>query len=265
MGELADRMKMDIELKNYSPRTLEAYLHHMRNFTLYFGRSPAEIGDEEIRQYLHYLTKTKEASQSVICQAYSALKFFYETTLQRPWNHKQIPRSKKPFKLPAVLSQPEVQRVFEATHHLKYRAIFMTAYGGGLRIREAVELKVADIDKDQMMIRVDNGKGQKDRYTLLGKRALAMLRTYYRIYRPQTWLFPGQKPDGHICSSSVGRVFKRSLKKAGVIKPASMHTLRHSFATHSLQNGAELHYIQRLLGHRSPSTPKAFNCVPARF
>lgn len=264
MGRLSDQMTKDMVLKNFSPRTQSTYLGHMKQFTAYYGKSPAELGDEEIRDYLFYLAKEKGASRSVINQAYSALKFFYGTTLQRPWNHKKIPRSKKPRKLPVVLSKQEIQATFAATHNLKYRAIFMTTYSGGLRSSEAVNLKMSDIDSDRMLIRVDQGKGQKDRYTMLGRRALEILRVYYQIKRPQKWLFPGQKADQPISQSSVGRVFQRSLKKAGIIKPATMHTLRHSFATHLLQSGADIRHIQRLLGHRSPGTTMVYLHVSRR-
>ena len=254
MGKLADRMKMDMELRNLRPRTQSAYLDQVTHYVRFHGRSPEELGDEEIRNYLYYLKKDRGLSHSTINQAYCALRFFYETTLERKWNHKKVPRGKKPRKLPVVFSRREVRAVFEETHNLKYRAILMTTYSGGLRSNEAVHLKVADIDSDRMMIRVDQGKGQKDRYTLLGDRALEVLRVYYRFYRPQTWLFPGRQEGKPIHSSSVGRVLKRSIAKSGIIKPAGMHTLRHSFATHLLQDGADLHYIQRLLGHRSPAT-----------
>ena len=254
MGKLSDRMKMDMVLRNFRPRTQKAYLDQVTQYVRFYGKSPAELGDEEIRRYLYYLKKDRGLSHSTINQAYSALRFFYETTLERNWNHRKVPRGKKPRKLPMVFSKREVRAVFEATHNLKHRAILMTTYSGGLRSSEAVRLKAADIDSDRMLIRVDQGKGQKDRYTLLGDRALEVLRVYYRFYRPQTWLFPGQQADKPIHQSSVGRALKRSITKAGIIKPAGMHTLRHSFATHLLQDGVDLHYIQRLLGHRSPST-----------
>ncbi len=257
MGKLSDQMKMDMELKNLSPRTMECYLARMKDFTLYFGKSPAELGDDEIRQYLYYLKKDKQASQSVINQSYSALKFFYQRTLLRPWNSLRIPRSKNRRRLPEVLVLKEVEAVFANTQNLKHRTILMTIYSGGLRINEAVHLKPTDIDSSRMMIRV-RGKGDKDRYTLLGHRTLEILRVYWEVYRPADWLFYGRNLAEPISVSSIQKVFKRSVGKAGIRKAATVHTLRHSFATHLLQNGTDLYYIQRLLGHSAASTTSVY-------
>jgi integrase/recombinase XerD len=185
MGKLHDQMKRDLELKHYSPKTRSCYLASVKSFALHFHRSPAEMSDEEIRQYLHYLIEEKKASQAVISQTYSALKFFYETTLRRDWNGFRIPRSKMAKRLPVVLSQQEVEAIFSATRNLKHRAIFMTIYSAGLRVSEALHLKVSDIDSQRMAIRVEQGKGAKDRYTLLAQRTLEVLRDYWRAYRPQ--------------------------------------------------------------------------------
>ena len=179
MGRLRNRMIMDMELKNLSPRTIKTYLRWMEQFAIHYGKSPEELGDEEIRDYLHYILKDRKASQSAMNQAYSALKFFYEKTLQREWNGSKIPRSKIPKKLPVVLSQDEVQRIFSTTRNLKHVAAFMVIYSGGLRVGEAVKLKFSDIDRERMSIRVRQGKGAKDRYTILGERTLEALREYW--------------------------------------------------------------------------------------
>jgi len=257
MGKLYDQMKMDMELKNLSPRTMECYLARMKDFTLYFGRSPAGLGDDEIRQYLYYLKKEKRASQSIINQSYSALKFFYQRTLQRSWNSLKIPRSKNRRRLPVVLSLNEVEAIFTVTQNLKHRAILMTIYSSGLRVSEAVHLKVTDIDSSRMMVRV-RGKGDKDRYTLLGKRTLEILRVYWEVYRPDDWLFPGRNLAEPISVSSIQKVFKKSVEKAGIKKAATVHTLRHSFATHLLQKGTDLYFIQRFLGHSAASTTSVY-------
>ena len=254
MGKLYDQMKMDLELKNYSARTRQCYLACMRSFTLHFGKSPAEMADDEIRQYLYYLIKEKKASQSVINQSYSALKFFYETTLQRQWNTLRIPRVKTRKRLPVVLSKQEVASLFSATTNLKHKAILVTIYSGGLRLGEATHLKVSDIDSRRMMIRVRQGKGMKDRYTLLGKRTLKILRIYWHTYHPSEWLFPSRTPEESISHSSIQKTFKKALHEAGIKKKASVHTLRHSFATHLLEAGTDLYYIQHLLGHTTAST-----------
>lgn len=254
MGKLQDQMRMDLELKNYSPRTRSCYLTWMRSFALHFHRSPDGMGDPEIREYLHYLIQEKKASQSGISQAYSALKFFYETTLKRDWNGFRIPRAQMGKRLPVVLSSREVQAIFSATRNLKHRAALMTIYSAGLRVSEVVHLKVSDIDSQRMTIRVQQGKGQKDRYTLLSQRTLEVLREYWKEYRPSGWLFP-RKPETEPPSvSAVQRVFGKVLLQAGIKKPASVHTLRHSFATHLLEAGTDLYHIQRLLGHTTPKT-----------
>ena len=192
MGKLRDQMEMDMKLRRFSPKTISCYLACMKNVAIHFGKSPAELGDEEIRTYLHHLIEERKASQAVISQSYSALKFFFEKTLQQPWNASRIPRSKQRKKLPGVLSKAEVEAILSATENLKHRAILMTIYAAGLRVGEVTRLKVSDIDSGRMMIRVNEGKGLKDRYTLLGERNLEILRLYYKAYRPSEWLFPGQ-------------------------------------------------------------------------
>jgi integrase/recombinase XerD len=254
MGRLQDQMRMDLELKNLSPRTRSCYLTWMRSFAIHFHRSPDELGEQEIRDYLHYLIQVKKGSQSGVSQAYSALKFFYETTLKRDWNGFRIPRVQKGKKLPVVLSQQEIQAIFSATRNLKHRVVLMTIYSAGLRISEVVHLKVSDIDSQRMTIRVQQGKGQKDRYTLLSQRTLEVLRAYWKEYRPSGWLFPGKPETEPLSVSSVQRVFEKVLLRARIKKPASVHTLRHSFATHLLEAGTDLYHIQRLLGHTSPKT-----------
>ena len=258
MGRLYDRMKMDMELKNLSPRTIKMYLCWMKQYTIHYGKSPDQLGDEEIRGYLYYLLKDKKASQSSMNQAYSALKFFYETTLQRQWNGSKIPRSKVPKKLPVVLSQNEVLRIFSATKNLKHRAALMVIYSGGLRVGEAVRLKLSDIDRERMSIRVRQGKGAKDRYTILGERALEVLREYWHAYHPQDWLFPGEKAGNYLSVSSIQCAFRGCLSRACISKKASVHTLRHSFATHLLEHGIDLYFIQRFLGHTSSKTTSVY-------
>lgn len=254
MGKLHDQMKRDLELKHYSPKTRSCYLASVKSFALHFHRSPAEMSDEEIREYLHYLIEAKMASQAVISQTYSALKFLYETTLRRDWNGFRIPRSKMGKRLPVVLSRQEVEAIFSATRNLKHRAILMTIYSAGLRVSEVVHLRVSDIDSQRMVIRVEQSKGAKDRYTLLAERALEVLREYWRAYRPKEWLFPGQSSKGPLSVASVQRVFGKVLHEAGITKHATVHTLRHSFATHLLEAGTDLYHIQRLLGHTTPKT-----------
>jgi site-specific recombinase XerD len=258
MGRLRDQMEMDMRLRRFSPKTIACYLACMKGVAKHFRKSPAELGDEEIRAYLYYLMEERKVSQSVLVQTYSALKFFFEKTLQKQWNAFRIPRCKQRRKLPGVLTREEVESILSATKNLKHRAILMTIYSAGLRIGEVTRLKVSDIDSGRMMIRVNEGKGLKDRYTLLGERNLEMLRRYWKTYRPLEWLFPGRNASGPVSTSAIQRVFKTSLAKAGIKKKASVHTLRHCFATHLLESGTDLYYIQRLLGHKSAGTTSVY-------
>jgi integrase/recombinase XerD len=258
MGKLRDQMEMDMRLRRFSPKTIACYLACMKGVAKHFRKSPAELGDEEIRAYLHYLMEERKVSQSVLVQTYSALKFFFEKTLQKQWNAFRIPRCKQRRKLPGVLTREEVESILSATKNLKHRTILMTIYAAGLRIGEVTRLKVSDIDSGRMMIRVNEGKGLKDRYSLLGERNLEMLRLYWRAYRPLEWLFPGRNVSAPVSISAIQRVFKTSLEKAGIKKKASVHTLRHCFATHLLESGTDLYYIQRLLGHKSASTTSVY-------
>jgi site-specific recombinase XerD len=258
MGKLRDQMEMDMRLRRFSPKTIACYLACMKGVAKHFRKSPAELGDEEIRAYLHYLMEERKVSQSVLVQTYSALKFFFEKTLQKQWNAFRIPRCKQRRKLPGVLTREEVESILSVTKNLKHRTILMTIYSAGLRIGEATRLKVSDIDSGRMMLRVNEGKGLKDRYTLLGERNLEMLRRYWKTYRPLEWLFPGRNASGPVSISAIQRVFKTSLEKAGIKKKASVHTLRHCFATHLLDSGTDLYYIQRLLGHKSAGTTSVY-------
>jgi site-specific recombinase XerD len=226
----------------------------MKNFAQYFGRSPAKMGEEEIREYLYYLVTEKKVSTSSINGAYSALKFFYQTVLQGNWNIAKIPRTKVRKKLPIVLDGSEIKQLFAVTTNLKHRAILMTTYSAGLRVSETAHLKVSSIDSKRMQLRIDQGKGNKDRYTLLSPVALDLLRDYWRQYRPFSWLFPGRLPDRPISTRAIQKTFEKAKRKAGIQKPATVHTLRHSFATHLLEAGTDIYRVQKLMGHTTPKT-----------
>ena len=260
MGMLQDRMEHTMRLQHLSDKTIAAYVHHMRAFTCYFGVSPDQLGEEHVRQYLRYLFEEKRHSWSNVNQAYSALCYFYRQVLQRDWNVKNVPRPKTEKRLPVVLSKAEVQAILDAVEDFKLRTILVTIYSAGLRVSEAVRLRVRDIDSSQMQLRIEQGKGRKDRYTLLGQRNLELLREYYRRYRPDPngWLFGGQKKGNWISVSAVQNAFKRARKKAGIHKPATVHTLRHSFATHLLEQNADVFTIKKLLGHSSLKTTSVY-------
>jgi len=255
MGRLKERMRQDLELRGLSKNTQKSYLKEAREFAKYFMRSPEELGSEEIREYLLYLLKVKKVSESTMKIAYSSLKYLYAVTLNRPWEIDRIPKIKRHKKLPVVLNHDEIKALFNSTDNIKYLAILTVIYSAGLRASEAAYLKVSDIDSKRMQIRVRNSKGAKDRYTILSNKALKLLRKYWKMHRPKDWLFPSIKKKGWpLTYKSIDRIFKISKEKAGIAKPASVHSLRHSFATHLLENGVDLHHIQLLLGHRYPET-----------
>jgi integrase/recombinase XerD len=251
---LREQMQRDLQLRGLSVRTQEAYLSQVRDFARYFKKSPDQLGESEIKEYLHYLLREKKASDSTVKQCYGALKFLYQTTLQRGWIMEKIPYLKTRMKLPVVLDRKEIDALFTVTHNLKHLAILMLIYSAGLRVGEAANLRISDIDSKRMTIRVQQGKGGKDRYSILSHVALETLRQYWRKYRPSEWLFPGYGKNNPISSRSIQRIFEAAKDRTGITKPASAHTLRHSFATHLLEAGTNLHHIQLLLGHKSPQT-----------
>ncbi len=227
-------------------------------------RSPEELGSEEVIDYIEYLTDVRKVSVSYRNQAISALKFLYRKVLRRPLIVEELPRPKKERKLPTVLSKDEVTRLLDSVRNRKHRAIMMLAYSAGLRVSEVVRLKLEDIDVRRRLIHIKGSKGRKDRYTLLSGVALEALRDYYRFYRPKKWLFPGQRKDRHISARTVQKVVTAAGKRAGIRKKLTTHTLRHSFATHLLENGTDLRYIQELLGHKSSKTTQIYTHVTRR-
>lgn len=254
MSKLREQMLRDMDLKGFSDKTKKVYIEHVARFAKYYKKSPELLGDEEIKQYLHHLLKEKKLSRSYNAQAYSGLRFLYETTLKRNWEEYKIPRSIKERKLPVVMSKEEVKRIFKVTRNLKHLAILMTIYGAGLRVGEVVKLEPKSIDIDRMQILLKEAKGHKDRYTLLSKKNLEILKQYINIYRPQKWLFEGENPENHITERTVQKIFDRAARKAGITKEVTVHTLRHSFATHLYESGIDIYYIQKLLGHSSVKT-----------
>lgn len=254
MGKLKEKMKDDLELKGLSPHTQEIYLRQVKQFTHHFGRSPRQLGEKEIRAYLLYLIREKKVSTGSVNLCYHALKFLYKTTLNREWVIARVPRLKSIKQLPVVLDKEEVESLFSVLKNIKHRAILMLIYSSGLRLMEAAHLKVTDVDSKRMLLRIKQGKGRKDRYTILSKTALKALREYWNQYRPKEWLFAGRFPDKPLTGRSIQRVLIKAKKLAGIKKPATVHTLRHSFATHLLEAGTNLYHIQLLLGHRSINT-----------
>lgn len=247
MTPLRQRMIEDMQVRNYSPNTIEAYVRHVAFFAQHFGRSPTELGLEEIRAYQVHLVHQKKVGWSSFNQTVCALRFLYRTTLQKDWGIEHIPYAKQPKKLPLVLSQEEVRRFLGAFKNEKHRLIAMLLYGVGLRVSEAVSLRVEDVDSQRMVLHILQGKGRKDRLAPLPPSLLLRLRRYYQQARPKYWLFPGGIPGTHLTRSTVERVMAQH--RAVVGKPVTPHTLRHCYATHLLEAGTDLRTLQALLGH----------------
>jgi len=258
MGKLRDRMLMDLQLSGAKRSTQRGYLREAANLAKYFNKSPEQLGEDELKDYLLHLMKERHLSDGTLRFYVAGLKFLYRTTLKREWPVEKIrwPRAKR--KLPVVLDLSEVESLFSVTKNLKHKAILMITYSSGLRVSETARLKLIDIDSKRMMVRITQGKGGKDRYSILSQRALEHLRQYWQRYRPTEWLFEGAKKGDPITPHSIQLMFYAARKRAGITKPASIHSLRHSFATHLIEAGTSLHHVQMLLGHRSPTTTTVY-------
>jgi integrase/recombinase XerD len=261
MTTLRQRMIEDLKLRNRSARTIQSYIAHVANFARHFGKSPELLGVEEIRQYQVYLVNERRVSWSTFNQAVCALRFFYRHTLGRADKVEHIPFPRQPKKLPVVLSPLEVQRLLTAVRDYKLRVLLMTTYAAGLRLSEVIHLQVSDIDSQRMVIRVRQGKGQKDRYVMLAAALLQELRHYWQLEHPTVWLFPGQSKQQPIKQSRVQRACRRAGRDAGLSKPVTVRGLRHCFATHLLEAGTNLRVIQTLLGHSSVRTTQIYTSV----
>jgi site-specific recombinase XerD len=261
MTPLRQRFIEDMQLRGLAPTTQRSYIHYVAEFARYFGKTPEDLDLEAIRQYqLHLLNERKFSPQSVN-QFVSAVKFLYLRTLEMPWTDEYFPRPLCPRRLPIVLSHEELMAFFDHVPSLKYRAALMTCYGAGLRVSEAVALKVADIDSHRMLLRVEQGKGQKDRYAMLSPRLLDVLRRYWRALRACLWLFPSWRPTRHLCAASLQTACREAALRAHIQKHITVHTLRHSFATHLLENGTDIRIIQVLLGHSRIDTTAQYTAV----
>jgi integrase/recombinase XerD len=261
MTPLRQRMIEDLKLRNLAPRTIEVYVQRVAAFARHFGKSPEHLGQPEVRSYLVHLVQEKHVSWSYYNQTVAALRFLYRVTLGREEPLHRIACPKQPKRLPVVLSPDEVVRFFQAVPGLKHRALLMTAYAAGLRISEVVALTVEDIDSRRMVLRVRQGKGRKDRYVMLSPRLLEVLRAYWKAARPAHWLFPGQVEGRPLTAGTVHRVCVQASRAAGLGKHVTVHTLRHSFATHLLEAGTDIRTIQLLLGHRELRTTAVYTHV----
>jgi integrase/recombinase XerD len=274
MTRLRQRMIEDMQLRGFAPKTQQAYLRSVRQLSEYFNKSPGEITEEDLREYFLHLKNVRRASRSTCTQALCGIKFLFQHTLKRDWATFELVRPPKEKKLPVVLSQEEVRHVLSCLNSFRYHVCLSTIYSCGLRLQEGVQLQVGDLDSDRMLIHVHKGKGGKDRYAVSHRRAagacgtngvplpdrtLALLRQYWQTHRHPLWLYPARTPHGvppskaskHVSPSSVQKALRAACRASGIQKHVTVHTLRHSYATHLLEAGVNLRRIQAYLGHAS--------------
>jgi len=260
-NQLLNRLKVDMQLHGMAENTQRSYAQHVSKF-LEFSDKPAEkLDEQDVRMFLIDLMREGKVCNATINIYNAAIRFFFAVTLNRTMNYLQMPRFKKQKTLPVLLSRQEVQQLIMGCTNLKHKAFFLVAYGGGLRVSEIAALKVKDIDSKAMRIFVRSGKGGKDRYTILSNECLCALRDYWSVYRPKHrdgWLFLGQGKHAHITDKAVSDAFNNWIERIGVDKTVSIHSLRHAFATHLLEDGATIFQIKELLGHASLSSTTVY-------
>ena len=263
ISPLRRRMIEDMTIRKLAPKTQASYIRAVRNFTIFLGRSPDQASAEDLRGYQLHLASSGVSVPSQNATV-TALRFFFTVTLARGEVTDRMPFVREPRKLPVVLSPEEVARFLQAAPGLKYRAALSVAYGAGLRANEVISLKIGDIDSTRMVIRVEQGKGHKDRYVMLFGHLLELLRAWWKVARPQGWLFPGQNPVNPLTTRQLNRACHAAAQAAGIDKRVSLHTLRHSFATHLLEQKVDIRVIQVLLGHKKLDTTALYSQVATR-
>lgn len=263
MGALRDAMQREMSLRGFAPRTQETYLAWMRRLAKHFGIPPDQLSEIQVREYLAGLGQ-RGLSSSTINQAIGAMRFFYHNVLRQQWDY-EVVYQRPPLRLPVVLSSQEVARLLDAVPTLRERVAMEIAYGAGLRLNEVLHLKLTDIDSGQMIVRVDQGKGRKDRNVMLSPALLQTLRAYWKQARPREWLFPGHGGKRPLHPTVFERAFKQAKERAHISKPVTFHSLRHSFATHLLESGVNIRTIQALLGHRSLGSTQRYTHVAGDY
>jgi site-specific recombinase XerD len=256
-------LRKELVSRKYSYTTVKGYLYYNRDFLNYAGKNLSDINDSDIKDYLLYLVEKRNAATSTLNQAINALKFYYGTMLKKKFMY-EVKRPRKDKKLPVVLSKEEVAKILSSVDNIKHKAILMLVYSAGLRVGEVVRLRPEDIDSKRMLIHIKASKGRKDRYTLLSETTLETLRRYWREYKPEKWLFEGARAGRYISTRTVEKILEHACEKANIRKDVSVHTLRHSFATHLLESGTDLRYIQELLGHTSSKTTEIYTHVSTK-
>lgn len=265
MTELRQKMIRDMEIHGLSMNTQKAYIRQIKHLSAYHMKSPDKISLEEIYEFQYHITSTLKFSWSYFNQAVCAMKFLYGFTLKREWNIDHIPYQKKSRKLPVVLSRDEIYLLLENAENIRDKTIISLLYSAGLRVSELTNLKVKDIDSKRMVIRIDRGKGNKDRFVMLAQSLLSTLRQYWINAKPDNLLFPGVNPEIPICRSTVNAILRRSATKAKISKKVTPHILRHSFATHLLEDGVNIRTIQFLMGHSNLRTTTIYMHVAANY
>jgi len=260
ISPLRRRMIEDMTMRKFAPRTQEGYIRAVKGFSTFLGASPDTASFEDLRRYQLHLVSTGIGAPT-INHTTTALRFLFMVTSRRPELVAYLPFVREPRRLPVVLSPEEVARLLNAAPGLKYRAALSIAYGAGLRASEIISLKLGDIDSARMVIRVEQGKGRKDRYVMLSQHLLDLLRAWWKMGRPQGWLFPGQNPVNPLTPRQLNRACHAAARMAEIDKPVHLHTLRHSFATHLLERGADLRSVQLMLGHADISTTQIYTHV----
>lgn len=255
-----ETLRRELVSRKYSYKTIKAYLYYNTDFIQFVGKTPSDINDNEIKNYLLYLAEEKQSATSTLNQAINALKFYYGTMLKKKFVY-EVKRPRKDKKLPIVLSKEEVAKILSSVDNIKHKAILMLVYSAGLRVGEVVKLRPEDIDSERMLVHVRGAKGRKDRYTMLSETVLEVLREYWRDYKPEIWLFPGVNEKRHLTVRTVQKIFENACKKVLIMKDVTVHSLRHSFATHLLEGGVNLRYIQELLGHSHSKTTEIYTLV----
>jgi integrase/recombinase XerD len=254
MSQLRRRMIEDMQLHGLSAKTQQCYVDAVKHLARHHGRSPDRLSEQEIRAFFLHLVNERRVARSTFAIHYYGIKFFYEKTLGRAWPVFDVIRPRKSKRLPVVLSCEEVRRVLGRVESATVRMCLTMIYSCGLRLSEGTQLRVADIDSERMLVCVRSGKGGKDRYVPLAQRSLDQLRAYWKVHRPRPWLFPARNRHRPVSATTIQKTFKAVLRESGIGKDASVHTLRHSYATHLLEHGVNLRVIQEVLGHQSPKT-----------
>ncbi|MBU1146228.1 tyrosine-type recombinase/integrase [Patescibacteria group bacterium] len=255
-------LERELKIRGFSPRTVNSYCLYNRLFLKFIEKSPKEVSNEDIRKYLEHLT-TKNSASSTVNVAINALKFYYSQILKRRFFF-DIKHAKKSNYLPVVLSQEEIGKMISSTSNPKHQFLISLMYSAGLRVSETIKIKMGDIDLDRKMLRVYQGKGRKDRYTLLAEKLSPILLQQIKLKQPGDYLFTGSGDEGHLTPVSAEKIVKKAAGLAGILKNVSCHTLRHSFATHLLEAGTDIRYIQELLGHKRLETTQIYTKVSSQ-